>query len=208
MPTSKSESHGQQSVSPWLRFFVYFHLVGIIVWSVPRPRPEIVSGTVRPWGNEWLILANNRYLQESPLKYYLQCTGLWQYWDMFAPDPLRRDFYMDANVTYKDGSRAVFDYPRMANLNLKDRYLSERYRKFFERINETGLDYIWAGVALRIAQKMDTHPGNPPTSIDLVRHWKEIAPPGKQQEPDYRSLVFFTCHIDPNALRGAEMESR
>lgn len=208
MVQSERDATDSKKVSPWVKGFVLFHLLAITVWSVPRPRPELIAGTVEPVGNERLLLANNRYLQQSPIKYYLQCTGLWQYWDMFAPDPLKRDIYMDAIVTYRSGDKHTYKYLRVADLPVFDRYFVERYRKYFERINENGLENLWVGTAFRIAQKANTYPGNPPTQIELVRHWREVAAPGQPQPTEYQSGVFFSFPVDERALAGVEMEQR
>ena len=190
------EAKQDPNVSPWVKAFVLFHVFAIVVWSLPRPPQESNQVHSEPWGNGKLIVWNNEYLQQSPLKYYLQCTGLWQYWDMFAPDPMKVDVYLDANVTYRDGSKSVYRYPRMADLNLWDRYQGERYRKFFERINGDNLGFLWGPVAARIAKQVNNNGSNPPTEVQLVRHWRAISPPGQPQSEEYKSAVFFTSQID------------
>lgn len=203
-----SRASAKPKVSPWVQAFVYFHLFAIIVWSIPRPREELVTGKEPPQGNEHLILLNNRYLQEGPVKYYLQCTGLWQYWDMFAPDPLKIDVFMDANVTYSDGTVSTFEYPRMVKMGFGSRYFNERYRKFFERVNGVHLEYLWEPIAFRIAQKMDVRPGNPPVQVELVRHWLPVSAPGEPQPTEYKSAVFYTSAIDPAALKGVSLGAK
>ena len=160
-------------VSIWVKAWVIFHCVAIFVWATPNP-PQGYSPQ-NPWAlrtdgfqnfaqslNDGYRVFTRDVLKNSPIKQYVQCTSFWQYWDMFAPNPADTDCYGDAIVEYKDGSHYLYAYPRMHDLNLFDRYVNERYRKFFERACTQEFGYTWTQfgqyVALRCYHDPKTRP--------------------------------------------------
>jgi hypothetical protein len=62
-------------------------------------------------------------LPASPLRlrvmnvasYYILPLGLWQYWGMFAPDPVRDTVMLEAEVVDARGLRYSFAFPRLAD---------------------------------------------------------------------------------------------
>src|SRR5690242_15209139 len=93
--------------------FIAFHLFTILCWAVPSESP----------------LAN---ACRSFVRPYVLWAGLFQKWQMFAPNPMRLDNFVLATVTFRDGSSTVWPFPRMENLGLIQRYEKERYRKYAE----------------------------------------------------------------------------
>lgn len=184
----------------WVKLFVLFHLVAITVWAFPVPTTAIASGRVQPSGADWVTFWNAKVLKPfPPLRVYAKTLGFWQYWDMFAPDPARVDRWGDAEIIYKDGKTKRYAYPRMADLSIWERYLRERYRKFFERAGSDQYVYFWPTFALRIALLNDD-PTNPPVTVNLYRHWKSTAPIGKPQPEAYNSALYFTYSVDQSEL--------
>src|SRR4051812_36371138 len=77
--------------------FLVFHIGATILWVIPAcPLRERTIGMV------------SRYI--LPL-------GLWQYWTMFAPDPIRDTFALEAEVIDKNGLRYNYAFPRLAGFN-------------------------------------------------------------------------------------------
>lgn len=111
--------------------------------------------------------------------------GLWQGWDMFAPDPLSINTHLDAVVTYKDGSTAKWEAPRMELLSYTQRYQKERYRKWRERVRRDSFAYFHADTSRFIARQMHSDRANPPVKVELLRHWAMIPPPieGRDYQP-------------------------
>lgn len=191
----------KKSAPVWIKVLVILHVAAITIWALPLPPKAIQEGTVSPSGSEWILYGNYRYTRQfPPVIDYVMVTGFWQYWDMFAPNPVSSDFYGDAIVTFKDGTTKVFDYPRIEKMPILNKYAGERYRKFFERVRQEEFSYLWPQFGLRIAQQMDTVPGNPPVSVKLRRNWIDIQPPGRPQWKEYRHFIFFEYIVDQRAL--------
>jgi hypothetical protein len=104
--------------------FVIFHLTAVLVWMVPN-----------------CVIKQRLTL---PLAFYMLPTGNWQYWGMFAPNPLRDTITLEALVVDAKGILHVFDFPKeqdfpkwksfflfrhskyAANFALKDDFASSR----------------------------------------------------------------------------------
>ena len=147
------------------------------------------------------LMYNDLYVKQCPIKYYTLSTGFWQYWDMFSPNPASIDFYGTATVFYQNGSSVLYHYPRMYDLSIPKKYVSERYRKFYERAHTEEDSYIWPVFAQRIALINYSDPNNPPVRVVLTRHWLPIAPPGKPQQQDYNSYNYYTYTVDLDRLK-------
>lgn len=197
----------------WVKVFVPIHLIAITSWSLPyAPRefvgnppqkrlslrtdsfPELMQSAAELVRNEVLI-GNQVYVKDSPLKFYLLGTGFWQYWDMFSPNPANVDLYCDAFVSYRDGSRKHYEYPRMFNLSLSRKFIKERWRKFFERVSDPRFRYLWNSFGRRIALESFDDPANPPTVVELHRRSLDINPPGVPPNRTYRDELFYTYRV-------------
>ena len=76
--------------------FVLFHLSALIVWTNPA------------------CLIKDRC---SPLfKYYVLPLGIWQWWAIFAPDPLRDTLYLNVEVIDSKGLRHLYEFPKIGDL--------------------------------------------------------------------------------------------
>jgi hypothetical protein len=189
-------------VSIWLKLFVVFHLFVITAWTLPRPPDELTGGRMKPGGTDWILVADQKYIKPQPiLQAYLGVTGLWQYWDMFAPDAANADWYCDAFVFYKDGHSEHYQYPRMYLLPIPEKFFKERYRKYFERARDENYEYVFRPFAQRIAYLMDKYPDNPPIRVDLHRHVYMISPPGQPPAKGYSDDCYFRYAVDEDLLR-------
>ncbi len=201
-----SASRVKPNAPIWIKFFVAFHLLSITVWALPLASPDLKTGTVRPRGSDEALLFNDRYLRPSPIKFYLLETGFWQYWDMFAPNPSGVDIWCDAKVTYKDGAVKAYQYPRMALLPVGEKFIKERYRKFYERVSLPEHSFLWPTFAQRIALINDGTALNPPVQVQLFHHWLRVPGPGETVETEYSKRLFFTYEVDQGALAKARVE--
>ncbi len=187
-------------VSGWVKLFVLFHLLTLIVWTLPLPPAAVRSGQAKPRGIDRLFDWNERILRPfPPIRLYGDFTGFWQYWDMFAPNPARTDQWCDAEVIYLDGRVKRYAYPRMAALSIWQKFVEERYRKLFERVAKDESSYLWPSFGLRIALINDDLE-NPPVKIRLFLHWRIVAAPGEPQNPAYATRLFYVYIVDQNEL--------
>jgi len=196
----------RERVSIFVKIFVFFHIVAITSWTLPHTtvtRPLDIDkrnvGTVlHSVGNSisnGTLYFNQKYVTTSPVKFYLYFTGFWQYWDMFSPNPASIDFYCTAVITYKDGTTLDYAYPRMYSMGIPKKYISERYRKFYERVNPDDDKNVWPYFAQRIALINFTNLNNPPVQVKVTRHWFEIAPP---EGEGYAKMVADWEQAHPN----------
>ncbi len=158
----------------WLKLLVGFHLIAITSWALPRSAPGVVNGLLKPSGLDWIPYVNDVYVRESPTKQYVLTLGFWQSWDMFAPNPTNSDVWCDAIVVRKDGSQEIFQYPRVYTQNFAAKYVTERYRKFYERAHLDMFSFMREPFARRIASLSATNPDNPVVRVTLRRHFIEI----------------------------------
>lgn len=79
-----------------LSAFVIFHLSALAVWTMPYCAAKAVV--------------------QGPYRYYVMPMGLWQWWAVFAPDPIRNTMALSAEVVDAKGMRYTFDFPRLAEL--------------------------------------------------------------------------------------------
>ncbi len=203
----------------WIKLFVFLHIVAITSWSLPNPPAQYVGSPPRTplkvrtenpvafasSSAEYLrtefLIGNQVYLKDSPLKFYLLSSGFWQYWDMFSPNPSSIDIYSDAMVTYANGGRKLYRYPRIYDLPLQQKFLRERWRKFFERAGDRNYQYLWPLFGQRIALMCFDDPNNPPVTVELHKHSMTVNPPGKPETQEYKDELYFTYHVDLEKLR-------
>lgn len=169
-----------------LTAFVAFHLFVIVIWSMPLDIALVVQA-------------------REAVKPYVLWTGLFQKWDMFAPDPSKLNNYVAATLTYRDGSRSEWEFPRMENLGYVDKYFKERYRKYAcDNLRLDARSALWPDAARYIARLNTSNAANPPVEVDLVRHWSEIAPPGPNGEAHFSpwsEYVFYRYPVQAGDLK-------
>jgi len=175
----------------WLvNAFIAFHILCIAAWSVPGPmQPTVLRSAL------------------DELSPYMIRSGLWQGWDMFAPNPLALELDVVAEVNFADGRQATWIFPRMQEMSYLERYMKERWRKWRERVRLDAFSLIWPDTARWIARRFDS-PEHPVQSVALIRRWREIPPPAGPRLPPPAALAaplneyrFFVLTVSPGDLR-------
>lgn len=185
-----------------VKIFVFLIIFGITVWSLPNPPPSVQSGKRQPGGSDWILYWNQKYLKSNTfLSNFMLCTGLWQSWDMFSPNPSNLNIWADEVVTFADGTTRRHQYPRIEILPIPEKYLKERYRKFFERANGNEYAYLWPTFAQRIALEEFKDPKNPPIRVELWRHFYFVKPPSQVTKEEYTNVKYFTYEVDQQKLK-------
>lgn len=210
---SEDTAQSRRSVSRWIKLFLVFHIIAITSWTLPNAanvNEKLVVDksspltAVRSIGrniSDGTLIYNDKFVKTSPLQFYLLSTGFWQYWDMFSPNPASIDFYGTATVFYQDGSTKAYEYPRMYDESIPKKYVTERFRKFYERAHTEQDQFLWPYFAQRVALDNYTNPNNPPVRVVLTRHWLTIAPPGAPQQQEYNSYNYFVYTVDQAKLQ-------
>jgi len=134
---------------------------------------------------------------------YMFWSGLFQGWDMFAPEPRSVNAYVEAAVIYKDGRIHNWKFPRMEQLGLTERYYRERYRKYVENLQVDSNAALWPDAARRIARLNEEDPSNPPAIVMLIRYWSDIVPrpDGSYRPEPSRARIFFEYNVKPEDLK-------
>lgn len=191
-------------VHPVIVGLVAFHVIAITIYSLPQPSKGILDGTIQPRMSDYILKFNQQELKNwAPIYGYCAVTGMWQYWDMFAPDPAQTDIWCSAEVTYMDGTKKPFEYPHMKALSIPQKFMLERHRKYFERVNQPGFSYLWVTFGQAIAFKSATDPNNPPIQVDVTRHFQEVVrhdAKDTSKENPYGQYTFFRYAVDLNKL--------
>jgi hypothetical protein len=167
-----------------LTTFIIFHLAAITAWSLQSDSP--------------LIQNFNKLIRP-----YMLWTGLFQNWDMFAPDPSKLNCNVGAVVEYRDGTRSLWSFPKMESMGLVDKYFRERWRKYANdnlRLDTNAA--LWPDAARYVARQ-NNRPGNPPVAVSLLRYWSEVPPPapnGIYEPAPWQWYTFFRYPVEARDL--------
>jgi hypothetical protein len=169
-----------------LSSFLLFHIVAILASALPL--------------NSLLVVKAKELV--AP---YMLWSGLFQGWNMFAPDPQMLNAFLEAEITFRDGTNALWKFPRMEQLGLTERYFRERYRKWAHDTLRLDANLLLWPDAARYIARLHFNPANPPVSVRLIRHWAEIPPPPNPGQPPtaarWKQFVFYTHPVQPGDLR-------
>jgi len=152
-----------------VNLFIVWHLFAVAIWLLPdhpsSPSPIIEGslGAVRP---------------------YMTITGFAQNWSMFSPEPDKLDVTLEAEITYANGYKRIWFFPRMSHMTYLKRYQEERWRKLVENATHGSNPVLWPPMARYAARVNDFDPQNPPVSVRLLEHTRTIPPLG-QPMPAY-----------------------
>ena len=154
----------------WMRrlvnVFIVWHLFALAIWLSPSGSAIVQS----PVG-------------VGLVRTYMTLTSFAQSWSMFSPYPDKLDVTLEAQITYQDGSKRFWYFPRMAHMGYVRRYQEERWRKLVEVATHANSQAVWVGLARHAARanNHDTH--NRPVSVTLIQHSRLIPPPGVPMPP-------------------------
>lgn len=93
-----------------LSAFVLFHLSALVMWTMPN------------------CAIKTQF--QSPYRYYILPLGLWQWWAIFAPDPMGQSMTLNAEVVDVKGMRHTYEFQRLADLTWWQKFPRYRHCKF------------------------------------------------------------------------------
>jgi hypothetical protein len=94
----------------FLSAFVVFHLLGLITWTMPHC---LIKQHLTP-----------------AYRFYMLPLGIWQWWAIFAPDPVKENMLLEAEVVDAKGIRRIFEFPTIGDLSWWARIPRYRHPKF------------------------------------------------------------------------------
>ena len=143
---------------PLIILFLVWHFSGVLCWLAP----------------------DNPLKQKliTPYLGYLNFFGFWQGWSVFET-PRTYNGYLTAEVTYKDGAKKLWEFPRMEKMGLVEKMFKEGYRRWGnDCVSDVNDSHLWPD-ATRYIARQNMQPGNPPVSVSIIRHWTWIDTPDK-----------------------------
>lgn len=126
-------------------------LTGVVVWNLPESD-----------------LAQRSQYRLKPL---VNAAGLDQTWAVFAPDPPRQEYELEARVAYADGTERTWRVPT-GNAVL-GAYRDYRWLKWAEWVTGGSDVRIWQPAAAWIARE-EQRAGRRPVSVTLIRQVTEL----------------------------------
>lgn len=162
-----------------VNFFIILHVYLIVVWSLPGSA----------FRTNLLV----------PVNQYGLFLGLWQSWDMFAPQPLRLNMDIDAELIRVDGQIEKWTLERPESVFSHWRY--ERVRKYKSNIRLDTYSKLWPDFANFIKSQMRQETNAEFKGIRIMRRWSTIeAPPPGDYQPildHYPLLQTFVFYSEP-----------
>lgn len=167
---------------PAIHLFLIFHLVSIACWCAPFQAWPLEMGRalVRP---------------------YFLWTGLFQTWDMFSPQPKRRNSYLEAMVVFSGGEIEYWKFPRMDRMSYGERYTKERYRKFEETLTEDKNSDLWPDAARHVAREFRGG-SKRPEMVMLILNWSDLVEQsdGSFTMTPWQSNTFYRYRVEAEDL--------
>jgi hypothetical protein len=161
--------------------FILFHLIAIACMASPFDLPPIRN-------------------MKDLVKPYMVWAGLFQTWDMFAPNPEGVNSYIKTVVISRDRHIHVWSFPRMEELGFVERYRKERYRKFSDVLPQPQYAPLWPDVAAHAATQFNSQ-SDPPEKVLLIQFQSDIRPATDgAPDPAPRPSVFYDDYLQPEAL--------
>jgi hypothetical protein len=115
-----------------------------------------------------------------------------QSWGVFAPNPRSTSLELEGQVTFADGSTAVWTIPTGPRIGGNLRFY--RWRKWLERVRSDDFRGTWDATARWIATLYDDRP-SPVIRVQLVRYFRDNVVEGPQ--PPYDQFAFYTLELPP-----------
>ncbi len=123
--------------------------------------------------------------------------NLWQAWDMFGPQPLREDLWVEVTIVDRAGQKRQQAVSHMPAMPYLERYQRERWRKFFnEHLRLDAKSFLWAPY-VEYVRREEARRGVTAETIELSRWWRpSVVPVAPELRADQRSEAWghFTFH--------------
>lgn len=138
--------------------FLVFHIGATVVWVLP-PCPV-------------------RQRCFDPVACYIMPLGLWQYWGMFAPDPVRDTMTLEADAVDARGLRTSFVFPKLADYSTWRGIPRFRHSKFAANLSVPELQLQREYTARHVVRRLGMPDEAFPVDVHLLYQVRLTPPPG------------------------------
>ena len=138
--------------------FLVFHIAATTIWVSP---PCAI-----------------RYRLFPTLSYYIVPLGLWQFWAMFAPDPMRDTITLEAEVIDARGLRHSFAFPKLADYTKLQGVFRFRYSKYTANVTVDEFEKARLFAARHVVRSLNLPADSFPLDVHLFYQVKPTPPPG------------------------------
>lgn len=115
--------------------------------------------------------------------YYVLPLGLWQYWGMFAPDPMTDTMTLEAEVIDAQGLRHGFSFPHLADFSKWRAVPRFRHMKYAVNLIFDEFKTARGFAARHVLRKLDLPASAYPVSVHLYYEVRTPPPPGALPDP-------------------------
>ncbi len=143
--------------------FLLFHLSALTVWNIP------------------ICAIRNRLV--TSFAPYMMPTGLWQNWTMFAPDPMRHAFMLQALAVDKNGIMYEYAFPRLADFDIWRAMPRVRHSKYPTYLMLEEYATYREMTARHVVRALNLPPEVFPVDVELQYLVKEAPPVGQLPDP-------------------------
>jgi hypothetical protein len=154
-----------------------------------------------------LVAANipqTSYLQKKLNSFVLpvrDSVGLDQTWSVFAPDPRRETYALEADLTYTDGTTERWLVP--TGDPFISAYRTYHWQKWSEYARADDRAYLWEPFAAWVARTHNSASRHP-VSVTLVRRWYVLNPPGAHpSRGHWNEYTYYSLAVTPFLLSGS-----
>jgi len=105
-------------------------------------------------------------------------SGLWQYWAMFAPDPIKDTCTLEVEVVDSKGLRHNFAFPKLADYTLLQGIPRFRYSKYTANMVGEGSDLQRKFAARHAVRRLGLKDDAFPMDVHVYYQVRETPPPG------------------------------
>ncbi len=141
--------------------FVAFHVSAISVWTLP----------------DCAIKERTRPI----FRYYVLPTGMWQWWAIFAPDPIKNTLELSVEVVDAKGLRHMYEFPRLRDMPWWRKALYYRQPKFVANMGIEELMAVRPFVTRYAVRELDLSPQSFPVTASLFYRIETTPPPGSSE---------------------------
>ncbi len=143
----------------FISLFICTYLFYLIAWL--SPENETRKRIIEPINTAWLFF------------------GLDQNWRLFSPEIKDINFHTLAILTFEDGSKKIWELPRMKRLDFWQRFKDEKFRKWsIDSLPWPDYKEFHPDFAVYVGKKF-YNPSNKPVSLSLQLFWTDIPDPEK-----------------------------